>query len=123
MFKPAWERQEERIVRNLQQVDPRARATIASGRTPISKSDAEIQDLLRVEAKTSGARDGRGRKSISVKKEWLEKVAQEAFNAGRGQIPVVAISFDEGKDYYIIEDYHFYNLLMELVQLREVVEE
>lgn len=123
MFKPAWERQEERIVRNLQQVDPRARATIASGRTPISKSDAEIPDLLRVEAKTSGARDGKGRKSISVKKEWLDKVEREAFNAGRGQIPVVAISFDESKDYYVIEDYYLYNLLKELVQLREMVGE
>lgn len=119
MSRTMWERQEVRIVEKLKQIDPRARATIASGRTPVSKSDAEIVDLLRVEVKTSGARDGRGRKSITIKKEWLEKIEAEALHAGRNQIPVLAISFNDDKDYFVVEDYHFYNILKELVQLRE----
>lgn len=120
MSKP-WERQEKRLEQNLQAVGE-ARGTIASGRFWHSKGDVQVRNLLRVEAKTSGKQDTKGRKSITVKKEWLEKVEREALRAGRGELPVLAISFDESKDYFVIEDYHFINLLTELVQLREELE-
>lgn len=115
-------RQERRVADNLAVVGD-SRQTIASGRLWFSKADVRVRDLLRVECKTSGATDTKGRQSFSIKKAWLEKVEAEAFRAGRGEIPCLVFSYDEDKDYFVLEDYYLINIMAELVQLRERVRE
>ena len=55
-------------------------------------------------------------KSISVKKEWLEKARQQALST-RKEDYAVAISFGENKEYYIIED----TFMEELYKSREAL--
>lgn len=114
--------QEKRVAKSLQAVGD-SNQTIASGRFWQDKADVRVKQMLLVECKTSGATDSKGRASFSIKKAWLDKVEVEAFRAGRGEIPCLAFSFDENKDYYVIEGYYFINMLKELQQLREEKEQ
>ena len=58
----------------------------------------------------------RFRENISVKKQWLEKAKEQAYSQ-RKEDYTVAISFGDGKDYYIIED----SLLEDLYKSREAL--
>jgi hypothetical protein len=55
-------------------------------------------------------------KSIKVNKEWLEKAKEQAYKM-RKEDYTVAISFGDGKDYYIVED----DLLLDLYKSREAL--
>lgn len=81
---------------------------IGSGSTPFLKGDVVTEDLF-VEAKTKMEPS----KSISVKKQWLEKAKEQSYQM-RKRDYAVAISFGDGKDYYIIEE----SLLTELLECR-----
>ena len=87
------------------------RQFIGSGSTPLLKGDVETGDLF-VESKTKMEPS----KSISVKKQWIEKAKEQAYSQ-RKEDYTVAISFGDGKDYYIIED----SLLEDLYKSREAL--
>ncbi len=109
----ASSRQEGRITKSLKQIGDEARTMMASGALWFAKSDV-VSKLFRFEVKT---RAKAGAKSITVKKEWLDKIEEEAIMSN--QIPALAISFGGNKDYFILNDRDFYTLVEELIQLRE----
>lgn len=84
---------------------------VGSGSTPFLKGDV-IAGKLFIEAKTKMEPS----KSISVKKEWLEKAKAQAFST-RKEDYTVAISFGEPKEYYIVED----TLMEDLYKSREAL--
>lgn len=94
-----WELQENRIVERLSEYGD-ACHTIASGRFWHSKADARLKGMFKIEAKTSGACDDKG-EYIILKNQWLEKIDKEAKVSG--EMPVLAISFNDDVDYYILK--------------------
>lgn len=104
--------QEKRIAKALG-----GRQVIGSGSTPFLKGDVIAGNLF-IEAKTKAQPS----KSISVKKEWLEKAQEQAYSQ-RKEDYTVAISFGDGKDYYIIEDSLMEDLYESREALRSVLEE
>lgn len=103
--------QEKRIAKALG-----GRQVIGSGSTPFLKGDVVTSNLF-VEAKTKMEPS----KSISVKKQWLEKAQEQAYSQ-RKEDYTVAISFGDGKDYYIIEDSLLEDLYKSREALRAVIE-
>ena len=103
--------QEKRIAKAMG-----GRQVIGSGSTPFLKGDV-IAGKLFIEAKTKMEPS----KSISVKKEWLEKAKAQAI-ATRKEDYAVAISFGEPKEYYIIEDTLMEDLYKSREALRAVIE-
>lgn len=74
-----------------------------SGAIWFDKSDV-VSENFRIEAKTRMKES----KSISLKKEWLDKIGNEAFETGK--MPALAISFGDGRDYFVLDDRTFYKL-------------
>lgn len=92
----------------------------ASGALPIAslKSDVKVTNSkdwkVLVSAKTSMVKNYQaGKRSFTLKKEWLEEVKHQAFEGGY-DFGVVSISFDNRKDFYIVEDVDFENMLKAL---------
>ena len=80
-----------------------------SGATPFQKGDVSGKDFL-IECKTRTKKSD----SIAIKKEWLEKLSQEALFMGKPQ-QALAFNFGPGtKNYYIIEENTF-KLLVDLL--------
>ena len=89
-------RQEKQVARSIggQQVKN-------SGATMFQKGDVEISSLFLLECKTKTSVSD----SISIKRGWLEKNAQEALFMGK---PYNALAFNFGpneKNYYIIDEH------------------
>ena len=103
--------QEKRIAKAMG-----GRQVVGSGSTPFLKGDV-IVDKLFIEAKTKMEPS----KSISVKKEWLDKARAQAI-ATRKEDYTVAISFGEPKEYYIVEDTLMEDLYKSREALRALVE-
>lgn len=103
--------QEKRIAKAMG-----GRQVVGSGSTPFLKGDV-IVDRLFIEAKTKMEPS----KSISVKKEWLEKAKAQALGT-RKEDYAVAISFGEPKEYYIVEDTLMEDLYKSREALRAVIE-
>jgi hypothetical protein len=103
--------QEKRIAKAMG-----GRQVVGSGSTPFLKGDV-IVDKLFIEAKTRMEPS----KSISVKKEWLEKAKEQAI-ATRKEDYTVAVSFGDNKEYYIIEDSLMEELYKSREALRKVIE-
>ena len=104
--------QEKRIAKAMG-----GKQVVGSGSTPFLKGDV-IVDKLFIEAKTKMEPC----KSMSVKKEWLEKAKTQAL-ATRKEDYAVAISFGENKEYYIIEDTLMEDLYKSREALRRIVDE
>ena len=104
--------QEKRIAKAMG-----GKQVIGSGSTPFLKGDVIAGNLF-IEAKTKLEPS----KSISVKKEWLEKAKEQAYSQ-RKEDYTVAISFGDGKDYYIIENSLMEDLYKSREALRAVIEE
>lgn len=107
--------QEKRIAKKLG-----GKTQPASGALPIAslKSDVKVTDSkdwkVLVSAKTSMVKNYQaGKRSFTLKKEWLEEVKHQAFEGGY-DFGVVSISFDNRKDFYIVEDVDFENMLKAL---------
>lgn len=84
-----------------------------SGATPFMKGDV-TSDLFLIEAKTKVADS----KSFSIKKEWIEKIKEEAFAMDR---PYSALCFDFGTGtsrYYVIDEKTF-KLMLSLLREAE----
>ena len=82
-----------------------------SGATPFQKGDVNLDKqsfLIECKTKTSPS------ESISIKKEWLEKNNSEALFMGK-KYSALAFNFGPNeKNYYIIDEYLFEELLNKL---------
>lgn len=105
-------KQERRITKSLKEIKEEAKQTMNSGAIWFNKSDI-VSKHFRVEAKTKK----KPSKSITIKKEWLEKIENEAFLTSK--IPTLAFSFGDGKDYFILTDRDFYEIVKKLGELNE----
>lgn len=103
--------QEKRIAKAIG-----GRQVVGSGSTPFLKGDV-VAGKLFIEAKTKMEPS----KSISVKKEWLEKAKAQAFSTSKEDY-ALAISFGEAKEYYLVEDNLFTDLYKAREALRAVIE-
>lgn len=97
-------KQEKRVAKNLG-----GRVNANSGATGFYKGDVSTKNVL-VECKTATKEV----KSISIKKEWLEKLNEERFAMGKSH-SALAFDFGDGKDYYII-DKNLMNMLLEYLE-------
>lgn len=103
--------QEKRIAKAIG-----GRQVVGSGSTPFLKGDV-VAGKLFIEAKTKMEPS----KSISVKKEWLEKAKAQALST-RKEDYALAISFGEAKEYYLVEDNLFTDLYKAREALRAIIE-
>lgn len=103
--------QEKRIAKALG-----GRQVIGSGSTPFLKGDV-IAGKLFIEAKTKMEPS----KSISVKKDWIEKAKAQAISTRKEDF-AIAISFGEPKEYYIIEDSLFEDLFKSREAIRAIID-
>lgn len=104
--------QEKRIAKAIG-----GRQVVGSGSTPFLKGDV-IAGKLFIEAKTKMSPS----QSISVKKEWIEKAKEQSL-AMRKEDYAIAVSFGDGKDYYLIEDRLMEDMYKSREVLREVLEQ
>lgn len=107
-------KQEGRITKSLQQIGDEARRQMASGALWMAKSDV-VSRLFQIECKTKE----KPSKSMSIKKEWMDKIAQEGFD--NGKIPALVFSFGDNADYFVLRDQEFLELIEELIQLRDML--
>ncbi|MEC0276911.1 hypothetical protein [Peribacillus frigoritolerans] len=105
-------KQEQRITRSLKEIGMQARTQMASGSLWFAKSDV-VSDLFQIEAKTRA----KASKTMSIKKEWMDKIGQEAFEEGK--LPALAFSFGDSTDYFVLKDQDFLALIEELIELRK----
>lgn len=88
-----------------------------SGATPFNKADVTTR-VFAIECKTKMKRS----KSISIQKEWVEGIQEEAFAMGK---PYWAIAFNFGdslqntENYYIISEGEMEYLNNKLIELEE----
>ena len=101
-------KQEARLAKTLG-----GKRQLNSGATPFQKGDV-ITELFAIEAKTSMT----PKQSISIRKEWVEKIRREAFAMGK---PYSAVAFDFGtrflgnkETFYIIDEQLFKKLCEKL---------
>lgn len=80
-----------------------------SGASKFCKGDVKSEKFI-IEAKTKV----KPSESITIKKEWIEKLKQEMFAINK-EYWTIAFSFGDNKDYYIIDEDLF-------IQLKETVE-
>jgi hypothetical protein len=79
--------------------------------------DIVTQEGFLFECKERGSVTGRGEKTISIHKEWLDKVALESISAKRCYW-ALPFGFKESDDVYIIKDY---NTELEMIQQIEML--
>lgn len=95
---------------------------IGSGATPFYKGDG-IDEHLFIECKTNTKQV----KSIAIKKEWLEKAKEQAYQMRKGNYALV-VNFGELKhngmyqDFVVIEDDYFEHLYKSAKALDRIVE-
>ena len=92
--------QEKRICNSIED----AKLTPRSGAIGHLKSDI-LTSRFRIEAKTKM----KPSKQITVKKEWWDKITSEAYDTNK--IPVLAVSFGDGKDLVILDLKKFIELV------------
>lgn len=85
-------KQETRVAKSL-----RGKVNANSGATGFYKGDIRTDDFL-IECKTATKEV----KSVSIKKEWLEKLKEEKFAMGKSQM-AIAFDFGDGEDWFIIQ--------------------
>ena len=94
--------QEKRVAKNL-----KGRRTANSGATKFSKGDVRTEHFC-IECKTAMTE----KKSMSIKREWIETIKEEAFGMGK---PHWAVAFNFGgldnpDNFYIIDEALFKTL-------------
>ncbi len=82
----------------------KGKKTANSGATPFSKGDV-VTELFLLECKTKTSPSN----SMTVKKEWIDKNAEEAFAMNRPYSAVV-LDFGDGTNYYLIDEKLFKRL-------------
>ncbi len=96
-------RQEKQVAKEVG-----GRKTANSGATKWSKGDVTTDEWL-LECKTVTS----PRNSFSVKKEWIEKNREEAFQMGKHHSAVVIQFEPDGENFYLIDSREFKRLLEE----------
>lgn len=77
-----------------------------SGATPFQKGDVKSKRFL-IECKTCID----SKKSFAIKKEWLDKIKEEAFAMGR-EYGVLAFNFGPGeKNYFVLDEKTFFEMV------------
>jgi hypothetical protein len=101
-------KQETRLAKTLG-----GKRQLNSGATPFQKGDV-VTELFAIEAKTSMT----PKQSISIRKEWIDKIRREAFAMGK---PYSVVAFDFGprflgnkETFYIIDEQLFIKLCEKL---------
>lgn len=89
---------------------------MASGSMWFAKSDVVTKNF-RIEAKTKI----KPSRQMVIKKEWLDKIREEALETGK--IPVLAFSFGENTDYFVLEARDFYELAEILNNYKEMIKD
>ena len=85
------------------------RTTPNSGATPFSKGDVVTEDWC-IECKTATT----AKVSMSIKREWLDKINEEAFGMGK-QYAAVAFNYGPGTDNHYILDERTFKKVVELL--------
>jgi hypothetical protein len=102
-------RQEKTISKEL-----KGKQQINSGATPFYKGDVKTEYFL-IEAKTTMT----PKTSFSIKKEWIDKIRNEAFATGT-KIPVLAFNFEpDGENFYILTGRGMF-MLKTLLEMQDV---
>lgn len=96
-------RQEKKVAKAVN-----GKQTSNSGATAFQKGDV-TSDLFLIECKTKTTES----KSFTIKKEWLEKNKEEAFETGKSYSALV-IDFGDGENHYLINEKLFIKLLKSL---------
>lgn len=86
--------QEKQVARNLN-----GKKQPNSGATNFRKGDVELKYFL-LDCKTVTA----PKKSVSIKKEWIDKIRQEAFAMGKSSSAICFNFEPNGKNFYIIDE-------------------
>lgn len=94
------DRQEKAVAKAV-----KGKQTANSGATPFVKGDV-LSDVILIECKTHVE----PKNSMSVKKDWIKKNREEAFQMGK-PYSAVAIDFGDGEQHYIISDKMFLEFL------------
>ena len=106
--------QERRIASRFDEFG--GKQVIGSGSTPFLKGDVITEDFL-IECKTKKEESTQ----ITVKKEWIEKANEQAYQM-RKQYAILALSFGDDKDYYLMEPQLFEYLYQKAKALDKVWE-
>lgn len=100
-----YSKRQENKVAKITEVDNGKREP-NSGATLFRKGDVKTDSLL-IECKTLT----KPQKSHTIKREWLDKIREEAFSRGK-QLSALAFDFgDNGTQFFILQDNDFQNLL------------
>lgn len=104
-------KQEKMVAKNL---DGKVQSN--SGATIWQKGDVILQKHgILIECKTKETES----KTFSIKKEWLEKIKQEAFGMGlNSNRATLVFDFGDGTPFYVITE-KFYKEILSLLQLEE----
>lgn len=97
-------KQEKRVAK-----DVGGKISSNSGATRFYKGDINLENML-IECKTKTSPS----KSVSIKKEWLDKLKEERFAMGKSYSSL-AFDFGDGEDYFII-DKKLMQLLVEAIK-------
>ncbi len=103
-IREASKKQEQRISKRMTKHIEPAYVQKASGAMFNRKSDV-VSKRFRIEAKTRATPS----KSITLKREYFEKINKEAWETGR--IPVLSFSFGDGHDYYVLDEHDFMRIV------------
>ena len=87
------DRHEKRTAKSLN-----AKVQTSSGSSAFLKGDVVSNNCL-IECKTRESEV----KSVSIKKEWLDKIEEQCFAMGK-RFPILAFDFGDGENYYVIND-------------------
>lgn len=82
------------------------RRTANSGATAFQKGDVLTDDWL-IECKTST----KAKASFSIKKEWLQKNEEEAFQMGKHNHALCFDFGDDGERYYVVDESTFVKMM------------
>ena len=94
--------QERRIASHFAEYG--GKQVIGSGSTPFLKGDVITEDFF-IECKTKKEESTQ----ITVKKEWLEKAREQAYQMRKPDY-ILALSFGDVKDYYMVTPQLFHDL-------------
>ena len=83
--------------------EPEAKRQPNSGAMWYAKGDISFEHAL-MEVKERGTKNGRGEKTISIPKEWLDKQAEEAFLESK-EFWYLAFAYKGDSDVYLIKPY------------------
>lgn len=94
---------------------PKAQEQINSGAIWHMPGDVITEEAL-MECKERGTVSAKGEKQISIKKDWLDKIAEEALSSGRA--PLLPFGFKNDEEIYVVAKF---DLWLELVQTIDIL--